>query len=251
MKGKVIRIIVVILILICLPTVHAAEECSYTNKADAIKQAKNVTAAYEIKQRDDGTYYVTITIYNITDDLFVEVYSTKGLKKNSEKTSDSLYIISADTLDAEGNPTGIYTIEDNDNTVIKKYTINVRTLKYDCTEVLRRFSIVKPKYNEISQIEECKYYDVQDYQYCQEWITSQFNLTAAGVAKQIQKQREINRTKMTTICYSCNLDDEYNAWLQRFNKIKLYIIIGVSIGIVVDLVVIIFMIKKIREDRIV
>ena len=238
MKGKVIRIIVVILMLICLPNVHAAEECSYTNKAEALKQAKNVTAAYDIKQRDDGTYYVTITIYNITDDLYVEVYSTKGLKKNNEKTSDSLYIINADTPQGSG----VYTIEDNDNTIIKKYTINVRTLKYECHEVLRRFSIIKPKYNENSQIDESQYYDVQDYQYCQEWITSQFNLTAAGVAKQIQKQREINRTKMTTVCYSCNLDAEYEAWLQRFNKIKLYVIIGVSIGILVDLIIIIFMI---------
>jgi hypothetical protein len=247
MKGKVIRIMIVILILICIPVVHAKEECTYQNKAAAIKEAKNVTAAYEIKQRDDGTYYVTITIYNITPDLQVIYYSSEGTSTDVEKTSNSISVFNFDTPDGSG----IYTIEDNDIYKLKKYTISVKSTKYDCTGVLRRFSIIKPRYNKISEIEECQYYDVKDFLYCQEWVTSAFKLTEAGVAKQIQRQREINRAQMTTICYSCSKDVEYEQWLARFEKIKKYVIIGLSVGIVTDVVVIIFMIRKIREDSIV
>ena len=252
MKGKVIGIIVVILMIICIPIV-SAEECTYKNKAEALKTAKNVTAAYEIKLRDDGTYYVTITIYNITKELYVDVSSTYGIN-DKKQSGDSIMVVNGDTpiINEETfEHSGVYEIVDNDIESIKKYSFKVGSVKYNCSGSLKTFTLIKPKYNRISKIDECQYYDVHDNDYCKEWINSPITLSEEEVANKLKRIRELNRTKMTTVCYSCENDAKYEKWLARFMKLKMFAIIGLSIGIVADLVIIVLMIKKIREDRIV
>ena len=75
-------------------------------------------------------------------------------------------------------------------------------------------------------------------------------LTKEEVEDRIQKQRESFKITATTECVNCINNQENDLWYQRILKIKMYVIIGLSIGIIIDIVAIIFMIKKIKEDRI-
>jgi hypothetical protein len=244
MRGKIIKIFIVILFIICMPVVRADNDCNYSVRAELTKLAKNVTAAYEIKQRDDGTYYVEINIYNIVDGIYVEYRYANNTKRVSSSVNDSHSVFPMDTNN------GTYTIEDNDITQIKKYTFSIRASNGTCLNNLRKFTLTKPKYNELSEINSCKYIDIQDYMYCQEWITQDFNLTKEEVEERIEIQREKNRKTASTECLNCNINQENDEWYQRILKIKKYVIIGLSIGILTDLVFIVLMIKKIREDRI-
>ena len=251
MKVKIIRMMIIILMIVCIPIVHAESTCTYKEKAEAKKMAQNVTAAYEIKQREDGTYYINIIIYNLTDDLYVSYNWSTGKGKYETSSKNTITIFNFDTSMQDGKYTGIYTIEDNDINLIKKYVISVKSTKIGCADTLKTITLTKPRWNPISQIDECKYYDAKDNMYCKEWTSQDFKLTLEGAAIQLRKQRELNRVITPTECYSCEKDEQYNTWMERFNKIRKYAIIGLSIGIVVDLVVIVVLIIKIKEDSIV
>ena len=247
MKEKIIRMMIIILMIVCIPIVHAESTCTYKDKAEAKKIAQNVTAAYEIKQREDGTYYINIIIYNITDDLYVTYDWSSGKGKYATSSKKNITVFNFDTPESSG----VYTIEDNDNDLIKKYVIEVKGVNLGCADTLKTITLTKPKWNPISQIDECKYYDAKDNMYCKEWTSQDFKLTLEGAAIQLRKQRELNRVIAPTECYSCEKDEQYSTWMDRFNKIRKYAIIGLSIGIVVDLVVIVVLIIKIKEDSIV
>ncbi len=244
MRGKIIKFFIVVLFIICVPIVRADNTCNYSTRAELSKLAKNVTAAYEIKQRDDGSYYVEISIFNIVDGIFVEYHYADSTKRISSKASDGVSVFPVEVEN------GVYTFQDNDINIVRKYTFNVKATDPNCTNNLRRFSLVKPKYNSMSELSICRYMDVQDNMYCQEWITQDFSLTKEEVEDRIQKQRESFKITATTECVNCINNQENDLWYQRILKIKMYVIIGLSIGIIIDIVAIIFMIKKIKEDRI-
>ena len=241
-KGIINRVFLVfglILLTFFISNARAAT-CDYKFKAEAMKVAKNVTASYEIKSDDSGLY-VVITVYNIVDDIYVSYTESGG----------SGYVSPKNIFKEGANEVGTYSIVDRDINNIKKYTFKVYSTNSSCSGVLRSFTLTKPKYNKFSELPECSYYDVEDFLYCQKWITTNFNMSEAAVVERINEQRNKYKNSVTTVCISCEQDKEYYEWLVRFNKMKRYIIIGLSIGIVVDIVIIILLFRKIKEDSIV
>ena len=167
MRRNIKKLLVLFLLLICVPTVKAAEtnQCTYKVRSDLGKIAANVVVSYDIKTDEANRRYVEISIYNITDEIYVS-YTYNYEKKKSGQVKKSVY--SFDTID------GVYTFADYDINIIKTYTFYVRDVKYGCTNDIRKISLTKPKYNDYSEMDECQYSDVQDYTYCQECITRNF-----------------------------------------------------------------------------
>ena len=238
--NNVFLVFVLFLCVFSLKTV-SAESCDYKYRAEAAKIAKNVTASYEIKQNDSGGSYVAITVYNVVDDIYVS-YSTTGGSTHDSPRNIFKYDV---------NESGTYIINDFDNDNVKKYTFKVYSMNPECKNLLRSFTLTKPKYNKYSELTECSYYEVEDYLYCQKWITTNFNMSEAAVVERINEQRKKYKQSVTTVCISCEQDAEYYRWLEKFNKIKKYVIIGLSIGIIADIVVIILLFRKIKEDSII
>ena len=237
--NNIFLVFILFLCVFSLTNVNAAT-CDYKQRAEATKLAKNVTASYDIKNDENGSFYIEITIYNIVDGIYVN-YTTEG---SSYGSPNNVFVYDL-------NSSSTYVIRDIDITEIKKYTFKVYSTNPDCSNVLRSFTLTKPKYNEFSELPECGYYEVEDYLYCQKWITTNFNLSEAGVIERINEQRKKYKQSITTICVSCEQDEEYYKWLEEFYKIKKGLIIGLSLGIVADIVVIVLLFKKIKEDSII
>lgn len=242
-KSIINNVFLVLVLFLCVfsyQTVKAAT-CDYKYRAEAAKTAKNVTASYEIKTNESGGTYVAITVYNVVDDIYVNYSSSGGSSYDSPKN-----IFKYDLPES-----GVYVINDYDNENIKKYTFKVYSMNPECKNLLRSFTLTKPKYNVYSELAECDYYEVEDYLYCQKWITTNFNMSESAIVERINEQRKKYKQSITTVCISCEQDAEYYRWLERFNKIKKYVIIGLSIGIVADVIVIILLFRKIKEDSII
>lgn len=241
MKGKVIGLLLV-LFVVFVPAVKAenntANKCDYKEKAEKRKLAANVKVAYDIKQRDDGTYYIEIFIYNIVDDLYVQYHS-----KANTVVSSNTYVFSRDT-----DANGVYSFIDEDVSTIKTYNFSVHS-KGNCSDELKSLTLTKPKYNSLSDMEDCKYFDVEEYMYCQKWITRDFGTDRATIVKRINKQRIDSINMKTTECLSCKLNEDSNAQYERLLLYKKIVIIALAIGILVDIVVIFILRNRIREAR--
>lgn len=238
--NKIFLVFVLFLCVFSLKTVRA-ETCDYKFRAEAAKVAKNVKASYEIKTDSNGSMYVAITVYNVVDDIYIAYSTSGGSGYDSPKN-----IFKYDATDSN-----TYTINDYDNESVKKYTFKVYSMNTECKNLLRSFTLTKPKYNRFSELAECSYYEVEDYLYCQKWITTSFNMSDAAVINRINEQRNKLKQSVTTICISCEQEADYYRWLERFNKIKRYVIIGLSIGIVADSIIIVLLFRKIKEDSII
>jgi len=239
--NKIIRnILLIILTIVLIPTAKAATTCDYKFRAEVGKIAKNVSVSYEVKTDDQGNEYFAFSIYNVVDGIYVTA-SSEG---------DQLGNVSFNAFPEDADENGIYSFITYNTYDIMKYNFKIYSLNSECTSSLRSFSITKPMYNKFSELEECKFYGVEDYFYCQKWITSSINLSETAVKEKIENQRKNNNKTVTTKCISCEENAEISAKLARFNKIKKYIIIGLSIGIVVDIAFIIFLIIRIKRDTI-
>ena len=237
MNDIIKTLIIVLVTIIFVPNVKAAS-CDYKKRAEMSKVAANVTASYEIKQDELGLYYYEFTIFNIHDGLFVSI-SESGTE--IKEAPHDIF-----PIDTDENNSYKFIIKNIYDVV--KYTFKVSSLDGECSASLRSFTITKPKYNEFSEIEECKFYGVEDLVYCQKWITNNFNLTEEGVRDKIQQHRRNNKKTVTTACISCDENDKNKEALERFYKIKKYLIIGLSIGIFADIVLILFLSEKIRKE---
>ena len=233
---KNLKRIIILLVFVFLPVICFADTkgCTYQYRVDVGKIAKNVTAAYEIKTNSSGVNYLEITINNIVDGIYVNYsYSAKGVMGNSGN------VFPSDTTD------GKYTIQQYDIYNVYKYTFKVGGTEYACDSYQKTFSLTVPMYNKFSELFECQYYDVSDYLYCQKWVTTKFNLTEIEVKKRINKQLE-NAQKSTTTVVSAE-DNDKEIQYQRLMKLWKYTLIGLSIGIVVDIILIIFLFIRLKE----
>ena len=230
--------LIVIICIVFIPSALAASKCDYEYKAEMSKIAKNVNASYEIKTDDKGLNYFEFTVYNVVENLYVTI------SENGSSYREAPANIFHTSVDENNN----YVFKIYNTFDVVKYTFKVGLLNYDCNDTLRTFSITKPKYNEYSELEECKFYGVEDLFYCQPWITSKISLTEAGVKQKIRQQRLQNLKDVTTVCLSCEENAKNKAALERFNKIRKYLIIGLSIGIAADVALIIFLVVKIRKE---
>lgn len=237
MKKKLGYFILSIISLFIVSPVNA-EECDYGIKADLNKYAFNVKADYEFKDSGDGTTTIDIVIYNIVDDIYINYKS--GI---DDKASMGTNISSIDAAN------GTYRFNVPIPKKTYKYTFVVRTTIEGCAGDLRKFTLDVPIKNEYHDTFNCKKEGMEDYYYCKEWITEEFPLTKREILQKIEdKWKSIQTT--TTYCPSCLLEEKMNNKDNKMSKLKSVIILGLSIGIVIDLIIIGFMIRNIKEGEI-
>lgn len=214
--------------------VYAEETCSYKDRAELNKIAADVTAAYEVKKDENNQTFFRVSIYNITEKIYVNITDSSN--------PDDLLIV---------NPymttNGIYSFDVQDINTIITYTIVVRSSVSGCTDDIRRFKFIKPKRNKFFDYEECKYDDTAEYTYCSQWITSDFTLSDDAILAKIEEQRQKNKVITTTQCVGCIEDVRYNAKKARIMKIKKIIVVGLSIGISLDLIYLYIKVSNIRR----
>jgi len=97
---------------------------------------------------------------------------------------------------------------------------------------------------------DCKYEEVMDYLYCQEWVETEFALADAEVLKKIQNQRGAKKKTITTRCLECEAEVRNDAKRNKYKMIKLYIIVGLVIGIVLDIITIVILVIRVRRSEI-
>lgn len=238
-NNTLLKCFVLLIAALFIIPIAKAEKCDYAKRSEASKIAKNVSASYEIKQDDSGNYYFEITVYNIVDGIYVSISETMG--KNSRGTTQ-------DVFPNETDDNNSYTFRSYDIYNVSKYTFKVGELNTACTGTLRTITLTKPKYNEFSELEECGFYGVEDVLYCQKWITSDIKLTEEGVLEKIRQLRKKSLNDVTTKCISCEENEKIRQKNERFYKIRKYLIIGLSIGIGADVILIIFLYIKIKKE---
>ena len=100
---------------------------------------------------------------------------------------------------------GTYTFNIKDTSNIITYTFVVRSIKFGCTNDIRTLTLVKPKKNSFSDLDICKYEELEDYYYCQKWITrdlegsgksTQFKLLCDRLEKEKREFKKIYDNKM-------------------------------------------------------
>ncbi len=164
---KKVLVLVPFMLFLCF-TNYVYAECDYETQAKINNAAGAVRAEYEtfLYENDyyDETYgeYVTdsywyglIHIYNITEDIYINVIDNNG---NSRKyTIDD---VSADNVIYVG--TGMAN-------EVKKYKIEVYATDSSCIDnVIRTIDISIPRYNLFSIYSQCDEYP--DYYYCSEFV---------------------------------------------------------------------------------
>lgn len=210
--------------------------CDYKTKADLITKAAKITARSEVVN-NNGKEVFNITVYNVTEEFYV-VVKPEGENmsiKNSfivypSMTTDQAYTFTTDNLDT-----------------VVEYRFTVRSSVEGCTEDITTFYLTKPRKNKHYNMSYCKYKEVADYYYCQEWVNQDFGLTDAEIQERIEKKRDSLTTTTTAYCPSCVLEEEQKEREQKIFEIKKYIIAGLSVGIVADLVVIVVLLRDLKK----
>lgn len=222
-------------------TTSEDKTCNYASRAYLNKLAGSVKASYDFKYENDGSISFDISIYNITEELYLTVASSG---KTSSVNESSFEILPSMVKDNK------YTFNVKDSTNIIKYEFIIKTLKFGCTHDIKKITLVKPKKNKFYDMDICKHDEVEDYYYCQEWITTDFAISDYEIERKIKEKKESVKKTTTTKCLQCEIDVRNTARKEKYNYIKMYIIIGLSIGIIVDLVVIVILIRNIRRATI-
>lgn len=210
--------------------------CSNKEVNEIRVEAANVKATYDYNYDEVGNVVsFTISIFNITDRMLIDI--TPPIEGDSLSTVRTYH----STTD------GTYSFVDTNLTTATRYKIVVYAYTDACFKKIRTISIDKPLRNKYHDYADCKYVDMQDFMYCQEWITKDFNMKEHQIKTILASKRLDNKNKFTTESESGNITTE-DGRLALFKMIKRGIIIGLLIGIVIDLVVIVLLIRKVREN---
>lgn len=241
---KVIKyfLLLIICTLISISNIYAADSCDYKTKANLNKLAAQVTSSYEIKKEGNNEYF-EITIENIVSDLYLIVEpSSKTLKQGTELATFEIY----NSMTKNGS----YTFKVTNTTDVISYNIRIRSTIEGCTHDVFAITQIKPRKNKFYSMPDCKYEEVMDYLYCQEWVETEFALTDSEVLKKIQNQRGAKKKTITTRCIECEVSIRNDAKRDKYKLIKTYIIIGLVIGIIVDIITIVVLILRVRRSEI-
>lgn len=235
MGNKYIKYIFSLLSFFLFSTFVLAEEdttCNYNSRAYLNKLASNVKVSYDLKYEDDNSVSFDISIYNIVDDIYVSYKSGQGtdVKVFANMTTD-----------------GTYTFNVKDTSNIITYTFVVRSIKFGCTNDIRTLTLVKPKKNSFSDLDICKYEELEDYYYCQKWITRDLEGTDDEIEKRIKAKRESLKKSTTTRCIECEKEEAQKKAENEYRNRKMMLIAILSGGIALDIAAIIFMIIRIRR----
>ena len=226
------KILVLFILFFAFFTTVKADSCSAQEKLKYINEAVKVTASYEFLKDDAGRPYFLITVYNLSPNVMVSYY---------DKNEEQHFFVGSDTKLTES-----FTDYDIDNAFTYKFTISVYG-EGGCISTVTAYSLVKPKRNfYYDNIPECKFEKMKDYYYCKEWINSDFRVDSDTIIKNIKS--EFNKTT-TSISVEEETSDNLVTFLQLYIKYRLYILIGLGIGIFADIVYIFLSYKKIKEGE--
>ena len=241
MKKKLFIICMILIAVFGINTnVFAKEDdkCSSTELQELEKEASNVTATYEyVYDNLNQVVGFNYLVYNIPDGMYVVYKGLPSQKKGMNSFEDPL------AVDYE---TKIGKLYDDNLTDTYKVTFTVYG-SGGCGEPLKSMSVTKPKYNKLSELEQCKYEGLDDYLYCQKWVESDFPYTEEQIREKIEQQREKNKNKATTECVACKENQKNEDIYNAIVKIRKYAIYGLIAGIVIDLIVIFVLYKKVGE----
>lgn len=234
---------VILLILLIVPMNIFAEEktskkCSYLKLSDLNKLAAKVEFSYDIVYDENGTPKIKFTLYNLTEELYVTI--DDGENEGFYKT-----VYNDELVDS------LYFFEDTDVTTIKTYRVVIMGKSEECNKTLRTIRVTKPKKNKFHDYNECKFNKTEDYVYCAEWITRDFNLRDSEILEKINERRTITvrTTTITTECKTCIAEKERQKKINRYNELKTFFVVGLSIGILLDMIFIYYKISTLRRSR--
>lgn len=215
--------------------VYAEEDtkCNYKSKAELSKAAFNADANYSIRTDENGNYYFEISLYNITDQIYAVV--TNNI--NDEE------ILVYNNITTNNN----YKFEVHDTTTVINYVVHIRATKYGCSDEFRKINISKPRYNDISELAVCKNDNMLDYTYCKPWVNRYFTETREEVLEKVNNQFAKNKITTTTACITCEQKDEVALKIKKQKMIKIAIIVGLFIGIILDIGVITLLIIRLKR----
>ena len=155
-------------------------KCGSTVKSKDLQAASNIKIAYETVEFDpkDGTdrifYYVDITIYNIPDEVYIEVHNSKSGKTyniDSSQTNDDRSI----------------KLRQKDTSDIVNYTFTIKARTLECYgETLRTIKLSVPKYNTYSQRAICA--DIPEYYMCKTFVN--YNIDGSKFLKSVTDYKE-------------------------------------------------------------
>lgn len=155
-------------------------KCGSSVKSKDLAAASNVKVAYETVEFDpkDGTdrifYYVDITIYNIPDEVMIDVHNSKSGKTytiDSSMTNDERAI----------------KLRQKDTSDIVNYTFTIKARTLECYgETLRTIRLSVPKYNTFSQRAICA--DIPEYYMCKTFVS--YNIDGAKFLKNVKDYKE-------------------------------------------------------------
>lgn len=232
---KIIGFLFIILSFICVGKVYAEEDssCSYASKAALQKAAGSVEANYTIKKDENNNYYFEFSIYNVTDEIYVII--------SNNVTKEETQVLSSMTTN------NVYTFNVYDTVTVVEYTIHIRSFKYGCNDELRKFTTIKPRYNDISELELCKRDGMIEYSYCQQWIDKYFTETREDIIERIKRHYNKNIPTATTKCINCEAKEENAKKLKKENNMRIAIIAGLIIGIILDSALIVYLITRLKR----
>lgn len=235
--------LLILCVMVNIKSINADDTCTYKDKANLNKLAAQVNSSYEIKKDENNNEYFEITLTNIVSELYVIVEpSSSTLKSDTELASFEVYNSMTDN--------GVYTFKVTNTTDVITYNIRIRSTIEGCTYDVFTITEVKPRKNKFYSMTECKYEEVIDYLYCQEWVESEFTLTDSEVLTKIQNQRSAQKKTISTKCLQCEADIRNEAKRNQYKLIKTYIIIGLVIGIILDIITIIILVVRVRRSEI-
>jgi len=232
-----IKLIICFILFACIAKVNvSALSCSNAVTKDLGQIAAYVKASYEVIDsstvkelvigEDKTTYYTPnfnflISIYNITNDIYVEI--------TDDVTNQNITVHYSDTDD------GVYTFSNEDFGKIYTYTIKVLSANDDCYgEKVRTLTLVKPRYNAFSEYTYCK---TSSSIYCQKFVVKETGLKNAGdfyskIGVNNDKNKKKSQTTSETEKIISNIKDNW----------KLYL--GVLVGTTIITTTIIFIYKR-------
>ena len=89
-----------------------------------------------------------------------------------------------------------------------------------------------------------------DYTYCKTWINRYFQETREDIIEKINNQFTKKKITTTTACITCKQNDEALEKVKKQQMVKLAIIIGLIIGVLLDIGVIILLIIRLKRYEI-
>lgn len=232
--------ILVLVFLLLIPIRVVAEQtttedtkCNYNSKAYLNKIASQVKMAYEFKYDESDKTSFNISIYNIKEDIYISLSDSLGSTKEIFPNMTS---------------GGTYTFNITNTQDLITYTARVRTLKFGCVDDIRKITLIKPRYNEISENSLCSNEYTKGLTYCQEWINHEFGITRSEILDILE--REIEKHQATEVVEETEEEkqrekDKIND--EKKKKIKNILIISLIVAIIIDLVTIIVMSIRIRR----